>query len=1284
MPTVQEFGRMSQAEFDLYRQQFRQRIKSLSPEDRQSVLERSQTESPNTQLSPSLGKTDAPLWQSALETISKPFELIQEHVFTPLAAGVQAPAFEEGIQPWQLLGPLGALAAYQPGQEGREEYEKWMAPTWETGLTTPHVKVGSFEMGGGPLNISTKNILEEAPWFAIPTGAGVAARMGKVAQAGGRFSKAASVAEKVAKPVAAVEKAVTYPISKPLEILSEKIAPKFTKLFAAPSNEMIEKQLTNVDWQKKVAQWFGRKPVGKQVVELLGGKAATVGSTQAVEDVTARALLIGARVQETLLNHRAVGLAKLRGLHPDPVNLFGIDEATGFAKITAKDGFKGASKHINDIAEHPHKYNLTPTQKGYIDEIHKVEDLVLEAMKKEGIDVNLLKFDEFSHWVHRVVKGKVVDGKLVEVSKGMGRIGSKQSFEKTRFYDTALEGIENGLVYSPNLEQSLDLYIQSAAKKIADKRIADMVAPFGAKPLERAYAKAAPVMEEARKTAAQLGAAKNLIKATNRAIRGEKLPENTISAIERKLPELGKELRAAGADKTKLKSLLTKAKKTEQSAKEPYWVAKSAKAKTMEMARTPSYGTEATIQHPAFQGKIFPVEVADEITKYWADKGFKPLQVAAQISGEMRTLVAAADFSAMFIQGLPGIFKHPKAWAQGAVMSFKAFKNPANYQKYLVKETQNITDRVYAGGYAGGFEYMEAMGALQRQMGKVAGRTGKEAVRQSYGRFEAAFGSFGDVARNEMWKALKGSTKNADELAELARHLDRMTGVMSMKGIGIGASQRDFEAAFLFFAPRYTRAGFALIGDVFKGGLTGRETRKALGSMMAGGMALYVGTCAALGQEPELDPSTGRFMTVKITDPLTGNMRHFGVGGMMTSLIRFGADAAATTIENPEDLFIPFKNGQLNRFDNPFIKFMFSKSAPLTGFMTGMIEGKNYFGEPFENMGDYMKFMGEQVLPIAVQQTVMEEGGATPTGLIGEMAGMRTFPRSDWEKRDDLRDKLALDNFGVDWDTLGKTKGELYQRQLEQNPELKEAMQRARESGAKMARGEGKVWDEWRKDGDAVESMYRDSIMLASKEYEAIGDGVTFREKVNEIAAIRRAQYKAREQNPDYAEVYQFFNEPFDPKEAKDMHPLDVARKTYYDMMYTDDIYDQYGNYLFDEAKRREKLFLDRFGQQSLDYVKEFMGAKWDEPMSMKVLREAQTILKPYWEIESQVWSKYDPQLRQIAEQIKILEQTDPRQAKMIAVRYPQILMARKMIAQYKKMLKMRNPDIQWALDRFY
>ena len=1308
-------------------------------------------------------------------------------------------------------------------------------------------------------------------------------------------------------------------------------------------------------------------------------------------------------------------MSTLRQVHNNPLRLFGIDEATGFTKIRTKAGFKGASKHVSDIAEHPARYQLNAQQKAYVEQVHRVEDWVKDGLKEAGIDVKELSFDEFSHWVHREVIGKNVDDALLKIGRGVGgKIGKKASFEKTRFYETAAEGVKAGILYEPSLERVTELYIQSAAKRISDQRIAGMVSQFGEKPLERAARIAPQTLREARETAFRLAGARHLVKVINRAARGEKLTEATLKAQERRFPELGKRLRevvtgddfaqaserlalaqrdlpekamlkvqhsqisqeygfmaehigdithrmaedvkffkgnfnsvrekvnktlphlenlertisqqiknnlphlggkygseaealaqlkrfgaAYAAEHRKLvvsndaqrlardaavaigefrfddavknlrilddildkgkgawdkfaltksgfggsikqlakvtpkapvtpevtlptgwrtevgkitvkpgmeevitgkamvdwqrktiivsdarylrnpkimneeiahirleelsgvikqaaikdfevaakykpieirsqfarregfgqeygqyltnpssvspevvsvfkkyfpspkvaipkaavvvpresiKALAKEANQIIEASRAPFGRARVARKALLEQARTPTLGTEATIMHPAFQGKIYPKNVSDEIHKYWDDVGFGPLNKLATLSGEMRTLVAAADFSAMFIQGLPGIALHPKAWEKAAASSFKAFLKPQEYQSYMVKNLDNLMERANFGGYVGGFEFMEAMPALQKtaaQATRLALRSpaiGRQAIQQTYGRFEASFGAFGDVMRNEMWKGLKQGAKSETDLMEIARHIDRMTGVMSSKGLGLGKTQRDFEQAFLFFAPRYTRAGFALVGDMMKGGYTGEQARKALGSMMAAGAVMYAGIAKAVGQEPNFDPTNGRFMTIEITDPVTGTTRHFGVGGMMTSMMRFAADVTASA--TGQGLNEPLDFVKLNRFDNPFLKFMFSKSAPLTGFTEGMMFGHNYFGEPFENPGDYASFMLEQVMPIALQSAFMEKEGFSPTAIAAEELGMRTFPRSDWEKRNIIRDQLAQATYGMDWQQAGLQFGELAQLQLERgSAELQAATEQAAETTSKIARGEGLVWDMWRKEGKAVEDRYRQSITTASAEFATIGDGTTFREKADEASAVRRAMYAQREQNPEYAEINQYFNQPVDTSR---MNPQDVARREYYQIMYSPDMYDQFGNYRFDEADRREQQFVQRYGRGMLDYVEEYMGAKWDEPPALQALKSARDVLQPYWDIEKQIWSQLPQELKQISDQIKILERTDPRQAKQMLFSYPQIVLARRQIAILKKQMKATNQEISNALSMFY
>ena len=131
-------------------------------------------------------------------------------------------------------------------------------------------------------------------------------------------------------------------------------------------------------------------------------------------------------------------------------------------------------------------------------------------------------------------------------------------------------------------------------------------------------------------------------------------------------------------------------------------------------------------------------------------------------------------------------------------------------------------------------------------------------------------------------------------------------------------------------------------------------------------------------------------------------------------------------------------------------------------------------------------------------------------------------------------------------------------------------------------------------------------------------------------------------------------------------------------------MYDQFGNYRFDEADKREQLFVQQYGQGMLDYVEEYMGAKWDETPALQALKAARDALQPYWDIERQVWSQLPPELKQISDQIKILERTDPISAKRMLFNYPQIVFARRQIALLKRQLKASNIEIANALAMFY
>jgi len=227
--------------------------------------------------------------------------------------------------------------------------------------------------------------------------------------------------------------------------------------------------------------------------------------------------------------------------------------------------------------------------------------------------------------------------------------------------------------------------------------------------------------------------------------------------------------------------------------------------------------------------------------------------------------------------------------------------------------------------------------------------------------------------------------------------------------------------------------------------------------------------------------------------------------------------------------------------------------------------------------------------------------------------------------------------------------------------------------------------EQYQNEGQAIEDAFRQAITLAAQEFRQTRDGVTFREKVSDAYNFRRTAYASRAIRKEYQDITAYYNQPIDPKKLPEMNPNDVIRYEYYKTMFSPDMYDEFGNYRFDEADRREQAFLVKYGQQALDYIEEYQGSRWlDRPAELKALEQARELLRPYWAIADQVWAMYPPQLRTLSDWIQDMEQTNPEQARTVLRRYPQILRARELIATYRKRMRQANPMMQASYRMFY
>jgi hypothetical protein len=603
------------------------------------------------------------------------------------------------------------------------------------------------------------------------------------------------------------------------------------------------------------------------------------------------------------------------------------------------------------------------------------------------------------------------------------------------------------------------------------------------------------------------------------------------------------------------------------------------------------------------------------------------------------------------------MFRNPALWAKAEGMQFRTAMNPGFYDRYIVKNMDEALRMASHGGYVGSFEYTEAFAGIMNALKgkKIIGKPGTTFMEQTYGRFDAAFGICGDYARLEMWKSMAPMMEREmgeEGLTRLARELNLMTGVTSSKGLGIGVTQQQIESAFIFFAPRYTRAGFELISDLFKGGWESKEAIKSLGSFLAGGEMAYQGAVAALGQEANLDPTKGNFKCIEVAG------QYLGIGGFYNAAVRLAAGIYTTFDEGDYvDLFSPVKTRNkdgkvvLNRWDNPTLNFFFNRTAPLssTAYLMGL-EQNEFFGEPLESLPDYIKMGAQTFVPIWIEQTFLEkrrpEGApATIVSALGELAGAKVYSLSPYEKEQRLREEYSQRDFGKAYnETTGSERKQLYNA----HEDLEELKEKARVESSYFDDSLNYLWDEWNATQDAALEDTIHRLEAAEKRYiEGMRAGVrntwqvgtAYKNEVREAMRGKTAAREALENNPRYAPILEWFEQPPD----KDKVPtVTLAVREYEDMMYGSEelerLFIDNPSMAYDYQDELEENFRAKWGDDMYKMVKQEMEATFlliDYPPLYREYHKAKNILKPYWKIPDKYEDMIDGASLEMSKAIK-------------------------------------------------
>ncbi len=667
-----------------------------------------------------------------------------------------------------------------------------------------------------------------------------------------------------------------------------------------------------------------------------------------------------------------------------------------------------------------------------------------------------------------------------------------------------------------------------------------------------------------------------------------------------------------------------------------------------------------TIPEPAviriFQ-RVFGKDFADVVSSM---RGVPPsrMEKIVDLLNLPRAVLASTDLSASGRQGLILSLMHPTRAAGWFGKQLKAF--------YSERLTLEMDDALRArpsfkqftsktGGTSGYIAPVREGAALSSKEETFISTFARKIpfVRRSerafitylnearLGSFEAASGTWLSQGASEAEMGILKSFINlASGRGELPANLNRYAPMLNA----------------VLFSPRLQAATLQLprqIGRMLlsRNPYMRKEAARALVTFVGGGTAL-VGLLDATGvsDKVEVDPRSGDFGKIKIGETRLDIWRGY------LQYIRFAAQLLTSERKSAY--------GNMNKAERSEIawRFLQSKSSPALGLLVDLMKGENYLGEPlFEKTTGAIKTARNRFMPLAIQDVIdaMEQSGtqaawvAAPAVLgIGSLTIVNDLVR--------VKEKIARDAGFDSWDDIDpKTQREIEQRNTE--------LQIAQIEFDRQVMGT--AWGDWRGAGNAIEDVFKENVALATTQYQATGDGVQYREKVKEAFLQRRGGYKARDKEERFSDIVERRDIEDTLESMVALGPEQQAIKIYNDALFGDDMYDQFGDYMFDEAilrKEQVKLRLDAMEPGLFDYVEEYRGMKFDDfPIEFQELQAAKIILRPYWSVGD--WYIEN-----------ILKGRKPR------VGSPSERMFDRFVGRQRKRMRRTDPEIEAAYQRFY
>ena len=445
-----------------------------------------------------------------------------------------------------------------------------------------------------------------------------------------------------------------------------------------------------------------------------------------------------------------------------------------------------------------------------------------------------------------------------------------------------------------------------------------------------------------------------------------------------------------------------------------------------------------------------------------------------------------------------------------------------------------------------------------------------------------------------------------------------MTGALSSKALGVNPTLQQVERGVIAFSPRYTRACLSLLVDCFKGDVSGSNARTSMAGMLGLGMASYVAIVEALqsagsDQELHLDPTKSTFMTFDIEGDI------IGFGGFWTQFAKLASKTAETAWDSDarEEWL-----GDDGIRTNPLIRWVRGRAAPTAGIGWDVMVGEDFLGREIEGPVDWTEHIGRQTIPICAEAALISDPYRTgPLGGVLEVGGARVRPLSPNERRRELRNQIAVDNYGEKYvDLNGLQRDQINAFEADMSLENQKELERLHEQimEQRVDRGDdldlviekyhnrhGDIEDEWHKsiqEGISFLTAYPDLIDLEKFRHMYLSNA----------NAVRRSKLEElNDVEGEYARAIEHF-ESNTEKFGVD-HPEDVAYNEYITNVIATDDFDRPEGFDYEARDQAINQFQMKWGNEVYGYVQERFRTGRNVPVLVNEFWQGRKRFEYYW-----------------------------------------------------------------------